>query len=173
MKVQELFMIDLGEAFNTRCPTNWTIDSNGNSIGTFELNNYQYRILLQRVTIHDLIIANIAFYLWDQQTNQWTTIPTMDSKYASQVIGAVVNAIHDKIASMQFDAIVFAATTLSDKRMRIYNAIANRYVKHFGNIIENVPGPDNSLFTIVCTKQVSQNFTNEEIMELIYPIMEK
>ena len=55
-------------------------------------------------------------------------------------MGAIMNALRDRINHQKYSAIVFAATDNVEKRMKIYNSMAWRLLKFFANdygLIEN------------------------------------
>jgi len=164
---------ELAETLNTKLPTTWTTDAKGNKIGTFVSGEDQYRIHLQRLPIEDFNVIQIGFDKWDVINNNWSITATLSNKQAIIVISAIFHAISDEVYKHNFDALVFGAVEDVKQRMGIYNRIAYRYVKFLGNTIENLPGPNGSLWTIVCTPAVSRNFTKDEIMELAYPLLNK
>lgn len=171
--IEEPFTINLTEVLNTEVHPTWITNDEGNKIGTFELHEKKYQIRLEHLPLEEFRVFHISFFVWDNPINDWSTEVTLNNKQSASIIGAIFYAIKEEMNNQIFDGFVFGTNNNIDKRMRIYNYLVNRYIKHFGHFIENLKGPSNSVFSIVCTKSVSQNFTKEEIMDIAYPYLNK
>jgi len=171
--VEEQFKINLTEVLNTEINTKWTIDNDGNKIGRFTSGEHEYQIRLDLLPIKELEVFHISFQIWNQELKEWSHKATLNNKQSAAIIGAIFNAIKNEIPNFRFDGLVFGAIDHTDKRMRIYNFIMRRYMKYLGGYIDNLPGPNGSLWTIVCTNAVSRNYTKQEIMDIAYPYLNK
>lgn len=169
MKIEEIvepFILDLHEMFGTEIPTVWST-KHGDIIGHLTINEQQYQITLERANYKGHNFINIAFQIWDEQLNQWSEEATFSNKGASTIIGAIINATSKQLQNHQYDALVFAASTMVDKRMRIYNKIASLYTKKFGGIRQNIPLQDGGMCSIVCTKEFLDGNKVDDIIDEI------
>ena len=138
MKIHDIFKeaFIFNEILDTTAKIEWRQEEN-TDYGVFNLDENEYRISLEAGTFYDFKFINVAFHI--HLNGQWSTQPTLNNSAASKVLGAISNGIKNRLDLYEFDAVLFFANTLQDKRMRIYNFIAKRLVKRFGHIKENVP----------------------------------
>lgn len=166
MKIKDIFPIDIFEVFQTKIPVDsWKQDSDGDIIGDITIDDVKYQIYLQKSLFRNLSFISISFSVWDDLNKTWSDKPTLTKSNASKIIGAITNAITTELNNHHYDALVFAATDLTDKRMRIYNWIASRYSKQFGCIRQNIQLQDGMLATIICTKQFCDNESVDDVMQ--------
>lgn len=154
---QELFKnaIQLDEVFNTKIPINdWHMEGN-DRIGSLTINDQLFQIKLQPREFKGITFVNVAFEVYDEQSNTWHTNATLDNKAASKVLGAIVNGMVDELNNFDIDAIVFFANDLTDKRMRVYNSLASLKMKEFGNRKENITTNNGKLCTIIFNKKLT------------------
>lgn len=85
----------------------------------------------------------------------------LTSTNASAIIGAVANAIVDRLNDFDYDAIVFIAASSVDQRMRIYNIVAKKFHQMFKIMIPNVKLEGGRQMTIL----LSKTFPNDKIEE--------
>lgn len=176
MKIEEIvepFILDLQEMFGTEIPTTWSTDGDDNIIGRLTINDDQFKIVLERAVYKDHKFINIAFQIWDEQGQMWSEEATLDNKKASTIIGAIINAVSKELQKHEYDALVFAAGTLVDKRMRIYNKIASSYTKKFGGIRQNIPLKNGGACSLVCTKEFLNGNAVDDVIDEIASKIDK
>ena len=120
------FVLDLNEAFNARFEQlSWARDSQGRDVGTGLLQGEEFLVIIEPGTWpfegHVYNFVNCEF---DKIVNG---VPTTDlqltSKNASAIIGAVGDALRNRLKHYEFDAALFAATNSVDRRLRIYSRL--------------------------------------------------
>ncbi len=157
MKVRNIFenAFKLNEVFNTKVDISWRTLEN-KDIGTFELLNNTYRILIEAGTFKEFNFLNIAFEIFDEKTNNFSRTLTLDNQAASKVLGAVRNGVVARIPIYDFDAVIFFANDNQDKRMKIYNAMASEFIKKFGYIKDNYKLSDGRIITMIMKKDFAK-----------------
>ena len=166
MKLVDIFPIDLYEVFQTKIqPDSWHTDELGDRIGTITIDNELFQIVLETGQYKDFNFINIAFRVWSNEHSRWSEDATLTKQNAAKIIGAIVNATCEELHNHTYDALIFAASDHADKRMRIYNWIASRYTKEFGNIRQNIPYKDGKLVTVVCTKEFCDNESIDDVIK--------
>lgn len=161
MLLQELLELDwvedLHESMNTKIPVDsWKQE--GNELhGFIEIDSEIFRIELQPITYQEYNAINVGFSkIVDDHPTQEIIVT---SKNASKVIGAVANAIMDKLNEFTYDAIVFIAASAVDQRMRIYNIVAKKFHQMFKAMIPNVKLQNGQQMTIL----LGRSFPNDKI----------
>lgn len=154
MLLQELLNLDwvedLHESMNTRIPVDsW--QQNGNELhGFIQINDELFRIELQPITYQQHNAINIGFskIVNDHPTQELS----LTSTNPSTIIGAIANAIVDKLDDFEYDAIVFIAASAVDQRMRIYNIVAKKFHQLFKVMIPNIELEGGRRMTVLLSK---------------------
>jgi len=122
----------------TPLPIQWHWD-NACLLGDFTTNEYAYQIQICgfSYSFQNKVYkcANIAFVCFKDGQPTTEVVPT---KYARQVLNTVQNGISEKIVSLQLDAVTLVATNNINKRMGLYNKLADKYGVKFGSVYKNI-----------------------------------
>jgi hypothetical protein len=138
MRLHEFFKhpIDLHEVLNTVIPdVDWKNTPEGHEANV-KIGEYDYRIQSQnaifKIGDEEYPYLNVAFQRFKDE--QYVTYTTHDTKQSSKVIGAIGNSIGMFVEKTKPTAILFGSTDTdnSGARMRIYSAIASRYLNDYG-----------------------------------------
>ena len=163
MRLHELFDIpgelnwtrlNVFEMFATEVPINWS-QHNDNLVGAFSVDSTNYLIKIEPGIFNEYTFANIAFCKVDAAGEEEYEL-TNDTKNPVKVLGAIINGVNRKINEFELDAIIFAASNNVDKRMKFYNKLADKFVKNFGRIIQNVPA-GNGKFTVLISSKIPKD----------------
>jgi len=155
MKLHDLFdfIVSLNEVLDTKIPPNsWERGSNNSLIGKISIENKIYLIKLEPLTYSfndkEYLGINIAFSLLENGKEIETL--TYSNKSGSKIIGAIVNALETKVNEYEWDFLLFIATNNIEKRMKIYNKIANWKMKNIeGQVLTDISLNGNSKATII------------------------
>lgn len=162
MKLEEFLQLDyvmcLNEIFDTHVPVDRWFYRDGTLVGQLDVDGENFEILLEpgsyRLNSEQYSYINVAF---EKVVNGVSTRELQfNSKNASSIVGAIANALKDKLEEFQYDAVVLGAADNIEKRMRIYDTIANRFAKMFRFIIRDVE-TNNGVITILIGKDVSKD----------------
>lgn len=155
------WVFDLHETLNTRFDDEAWEQVGNRQVGTAQLGDETFKIILEPLTYPlDGITyraINVAFQKLvngkPSEDLQWT------SKNASAVVGAITNALLERVALFDFDAVIFVAADNVSKRMTIYNQIARRrWVKEgLGSSVENVDLGDGRKATLLLSKELARH----------------
>jgi hypothetical protein len=184
MKLTDLTNIDpnfvylqLDETLNTTALTTWSTDEKGDKVGLLTVDDKKFRIRLEKGQIElsdtNVTFLHVSFQVWSNENNEWTDDPTYNNKSAMKVLGAIVNAINEALNHTVYDAIVFGASNQIEKRMRIYNWVVSRFSKQFGGCLDNFKTKSGNVYSVVCSKSFSREFTTPEMIEKIDQIINK
>lgn len=162
------WVFNLNEMLDTRFDAESWKQVEDTQVGTGKLGDEVFKIYLEPRTYivngREYSFINVAFAkLVDgkpTQELQW------NAKNASQVVGAVQNALIERVKLYQFDALVFIAADNVEKRMLIYNKIARRKWSHLGTIIENIDLGDGRVLTACLSKELAADDVNAFIEHL-------
>lgn len=179
MKLQELrklylheemsldWVININEVLDTVISiSEWkTIDKR--HVGKLEIDNEVFLIYIEPIFYkiqsipekHQIDILNIAFAKIDESNNPSQQL-VLTSKNGSKILGAITNALLNEISKYKFDLIMFISKDNYDKRMNIYNMIANRKFKNYERQERNVRMPDGSLATFIISNDLSNEIYN-------------
>lgn len=155
MKLSEIkaTCIDIREMFEATAPINWSIDGDV-QVGEFVLGGFIFHILLQPgfFTLpdnsHTYTFLNIAFSRVVDGKDSFEL--TGGGPFTSKVLGIVRNGILQKVDLMNdYDAAIFVARDNQEKRMSIYNKLAQVWMKDFGSIIKNIQTATGPVITII------------------------
>lgn len=162
MKLSDIIGLDnvvcVNEVFDTKIPVeSWKIV--GNTItGDLIIDTEQFNIILEIQTFtfnnNTFDFLNVAF------AKIVNGKPTQDliitSKNSSKLLGAIFNAISDKIkelsAQYDVDAVVLVARDNVDKRMSLYNKIASNMFNPFTVSKTDIPLPNGGKMTALFRK---------------------
>jgi hypothetical protein len=152
---------DLLETLNTRFEDEAWEQVGNRQVGTAQLGDETFRIILEPLTYPLEGITyraiNVAFQkLVDGRPSedlQWT------SRNASKVVGAITNALLERVALFDFDAVIFIAADNIEKRMTVYNQVARRrWVREgLGTSVENIDLGDGRKATILLSKELARH----------------
>jgi hypothetical protein len=84
---------------------------------------------------------------------------TLTSKNASKIVGAVTNALLERVALYDFDAVVFIAEDNIEARMTIYNKVAERKwtQRGLGESVQNIELGDGRRCTLLLSKELARH----------------
>lgn len=155
--------ITLTESGNTQpLSIRWTKEANCLN-GDFQTEQYQYQIQICAFTYpfqgKVYKCANVAFVCLVNGKPTTEVIPT---EYYNQVLSTVQNGISEKIVTLRLDAISLVATNNIQRRMRVYNRLANKYGIKFGIVYKNIKTLT-GLATIIISYRVP-----EKIRQAVY-----
>jgi len=161
MKLDGIFenALPITEIFNTKVSVDsWT--QRGNVlVGALTITDQQYEIYLEPRVLNispqkSYNIINIAFAkLVDGLPSSQLTLT---SGNASSVIGAMINAMYNKLPDYDYDAVVFVARDNTEQRMRVYNNIAHTMAQKFGPISYDIKLPNGALCTLLFNKDADK-----------------
>ena len=158
---------DLSESLNTRVPVDDWYKEAEKLIGVLTVEDTQYTIEFEPIVYNNFKAINVGFSrIVDGNRSQELTF---NNNSGSAVLGAISNAIREKLNDYEYDAVVFIAADNVPQRMRIYNMIANRFLQSSSHIIENIDLLDGRKTTILITKRVS----NDDVEEFKQHLMSK
>lgn len=167
MKLHDLFepyeILHLNEVFDTKIPVNKWRSQGRTLTGELNIDNAVYHISLEPSTykfqtkIYNFI--NITFAkIVNGEPIQTLTFDKENPANASKVIGAIVNALYDKLTGYQYHAIVMAAMDNVQQRMRIYDSVARwKGAKLGASVLYDIPLLKGGKATIIFDK----NFDRE------------
>jgi hypothetical protein len=154
------WVFDLHETLNARFDDEAWHQEGRNQVGIATLGDETFKIILQPVSYPlDGITYRAINAAFQKIVNgrpsedlQW------NSKNASQVVGAITNALLERVALYDFDAVIFMASDNIEKRMQVYNQIARRRWSQegLGTSIENVEVGDGRRATILLSKELAR-----------------
>lgn len=155
MKLHDLFdfVISLNEVLDTKIdPKSWDHGLNNSLIGNILIDDKTFLIKLEPLTYNfnekAYLGINVAFSLFKDGKEIETL--TYDNKSGSKIIGAIINALETKVNEYDWDFLLFIASNDIEKRMKIYNKIANWKLKGVsGDIITDIVINGNSKATII------------------------
>ncbi len=168
-------VFNINEIFDTKfAKTDWKLSSSSsdkNEIAEIEIDGSRYQIKIEHLTytdknknVHEFV--NATFARWNGFAFDESL--TLTTGGASKILGAIMNALRDRINHQKYSAVVFAATDNVEKRMKIYNSMAWRLLKFFTNdygLIENQEF-DGGKMSILVRKDQDENAV-EKIKGLI------
>lgn len=156
-----VWVFDLHETLNARFDDEAWEQVGNRQVGTTLLGDETFKIVLEPISYPlDGITyraINVAFQkLIDGQPSedlQWT------SRNASQVVGAITNALLERVALFDFDAVIFVAADNVEKRMKIYNQVARRkWVQQgLGTSLESIDLGDGRKATVLLSKELARH----------------
>lgn len=164
MKLSDTIGLDnilcLNEVFDTKIPVeNWKIVDN-TIIGALIIDNEQFNIILEVQTFNfnniNFNFLNVAFA--KIVNGKSTQELSLTSKNSSKILGAIFNAISDKIKELSsqydIDAVVLVARDNVNKRMSLYNKMASNMFNPFNISKTDIPLPNGGRMTAL----FKQNF---------------
>jgi hypothetical protein len=112
--------------------------------GTFTIDDFEY----------SLINASFAKIIDGKPSEELT----LTGKSASKIVGAVANALVDRVQLYGMDAVIFFANDNVEDRMRVYNKVAERKWTRlgFGTAIYNIDMGDERKMTLLVDKDLSK-----------------
>jgi hypothetical protein len=126
------------ETGDTYLPIKWRQTESG-LFGIFSTPEYTYEIQIEAFTYpingQTYKCANIAFVTMVDGQPTTELVPT---KFSSQVFGTFMNGVSEKVITLEVDALTMVATNNVEKRMSLYNRLADKYLKNFGNVYKNL-----------------------------------
>ncbi|MGI0076012.1 MAG: hypothetical protein ACREAU_01230 [Nitrosopumilaceae archaeon] len=129
--------------------------------GDFQTEEYSYQIQICVFTypFQQKVYkgANVAFVCYKDGQPTTEVIPT---QYFRQVMSTVQNGISEKIVMLGLDAITLVATNNIATRMKVYNALADKYGVRFGKIYKNIKTLT-GVATIIVSHRVPENAQQE------------
>lgn len=141
------------ESGDSYLPINWTRTSDGLR-GTFSTPEYSYEIQIDKFIypfngqIYNC--ANVGFVV-SSNGNQTTELtPT---QFPLQVFGTVMNGVGEKVITMELDAIIMVATNAADRRIKLYDKLADKYLTKFGNVYKHIK-TTTGLATVIISHRV-------------------
>lgn len=162
----KLFEVCINEVFDTKVPVeNWRQQGN-NIIGNINIDNEQFQIIIevQHYTFqnNNFNFLNVAFTkIVNGKPSQ---VLTITSKNSTKILGAIYNAIADKIKELsidyEIDAIVFVARDNVDKRMSVYNRMTSTMFNPFLIYKTDISLPKGARMTILFNKDMDSQTLN-------------
>lgn len=141
------------ESGETHLPIKWRQTQSG-IFGVFSTLDHTYEIQIESFTykINDQIYqcANIAFVTI---INGQPTTELVPTKYPNQVFGTFMNGVGEKVIMFNIDAITMVATNNVEKRMSLYNRLADKYLTKFGNVYKNIK-TNTGLVTVIISHNI-------------------
>lgn len=129
-------------------------------MGHIDIDGRKFIVMIQpghyKLELEDVNFINVAFALLDENGN-FSTKTTFANISPSKIIGAVVNAILQYINKHAPDIVLFMAHEQVDKRMRIYNFLAQHLGSSYGTFHTNINIGDGGKATIVFSNNISDN----------------
>lgn len=171
MKLHDLFepyqILRLNEVFDTKIPVNKWWHEDRKLVGELSIDTAIYHISLEPRTyefqskVYSFI--NITFSkIVNGEPIQTLTFDKDNPVNASKVIGAIINALYDKLTAYHYDAIVMIAMDNVQQRMRIYNSVAEWKGDKLGaSVLYNIPLPGGGKATILFDKSFDREVHDE------------
>jgi len=157
MKLEKLFdgfVENIRESRNFRAPLSKWINVNGDLERILVIEDIKIIVTIEdREFILDsgkhISFLNIKFESIDENGKRITTATGLN-KYGSRIIGAVSNALLDKVKDLNYEALTFIAKDRIDTRIKIYNRIVKNDLQYFGKAYnQNLTLKDGSKVIIV------------------------
>jgi hypothetical protein len=122
------WVFDLRETLNTKFDDESWERIGRAEVGTAELGDETFQILLEPGTF---VIDGFTYHFVNAAfqkivNGKPTSELQLTGKNASKIVGAVANALQDRIQLFDFDAVIFIADDNVEERMTVYNKIAER-----------------------------------------------
>lgn len=162
MKLHTLFktIINLNEVLNTVIPPDKWEQRDEVLVGTLIIDSDSYEIYLEPITytVDDKTfdVINVAFA--KIVNGKASRKLTLNNKSSSKILGAIINALYDKIKQFKYDAIVFIARDNVEKRMTLYNRIARNKGGNFLISKENIPIINGGVATVLYDKDFPDKY---------------
>jgi hypothetical protein len=154
------WVFDLHEVLNTTLDDEAWEQKGDKEVGTGVLEGETYKIYLEPGTYpaQDQVYRFINVAFQKIVNGEPTEELQWNSKNASKVVGAISNALLKRVQLYDYDAVIFIASDNVDKRMSIYNKIAERKWtdKGLGKTLENVPLGDGRMATLLLSKALAK-----------------
>lgn len=154
------WVFDLYETLKTRFDDEAWERIGKNEVGTATLGDETFRIVLEPGTFPiDGIkyrIINAAFQkIVDGKPTEELQL---SGKNASKIVGAISNALLDRVQLFDFDGVIFIAKDHVEARMRLYNKVADRswVQKGLGESIKDIDLGGGAMATALLSKELSR-----------------
>lgn len=154
------WVFDLHESLNTRFDDESWSQVGRAEVGYGVLGDETFRIVLEPQTFPiDGIkyqFINVAFQ--KIVNGEPTEELQLSGKNASKIVGAISNALIERVQLYDFDAILFQACDNIEARMTIYNKVADRkWVQHgFGTSVQNIDLQNGCKGTVLLSKELAR-----------------
>ncbi len=132
MKFSEVYpALPLLEMLDTTFDTlSWSTHDNGVE-GVGSIGDFQVKLTLTSVTYAELDGVNVTFAVYDGA--KYTEVfQNADTKNSALLIGAVTNALKDKLSEFEWDFVLLVAKDNISSRSKLYPHIAKRISKERG-----------------------------------------
>lgn len=154
------WVFDLYESMNARFDDEAWHREGSTEVGNAEIDGEQFKIILEPGTYpiggYTYSFINAAF----QKIIDGKPVNDLQltSKNASKIVGAISNALLDRVQLHDFDAVLFIADDNSEDRMRVYNKIAERKWTRLGvgEALYNIDLGNGRLCTILYRKDLGK-----------------
>ena len=151
---------DLFETLNTKFDDEAWVRHKKGEIGTAILGDETFQLHLEPITMPidgiNYRAINVAFAkMVDGKPSQELTLT---GKNASKIVGAITNALLERVELYDYDAVIFIARDNIDARMTIYNKIAaRRWVQEgLGESIQNISLGDGAVCTALLSRELAR-----------------
>lgn len=155
------WVFNLHETLNTRFDDESWEQVGRNQVGTAVLGDETFRIIMepQHFLLDGINYHFINVALQKIVDGKPSEELQLNSKNASKIVGAITNALLERVALYDFDAVVFIASDNIEARMTIYNKIANRKwtQQGLGQSLENIDLGDGRKMTILLSKELARH----------------
>lgn len=146
---------ELYELFNTVADVSWNQTSDTFE-GSFNINEDEIKIFVRLKQINDINLGIVSF------TKNGSYAIEKTSKNSSKIIGAVFNALRSFFRQHQeIDAFLFSAKDAVEKRMSIYNSLAQDIAKTAGAYFYHDNAETIWTFTVVSRKPIDLSLITE------------
>ena len=154
------WVFDLHETLNTHFDDQSWRQEGGKLVGDATLDGEHFRLLLEpgTFTVDDISYNFINAAFQKIIDGKPTEKLQLTGKIASRIVGAVANALHDRVQLYDFDAVVFFADDNVDDRMRVYNKVADRKWTRlgFGEAIYDIDAGGGRKLTVLYGKGLEE-----------------
>lgn len=154
------WVFDLRETLDYNFDDEQWYSQGGKQIGDATLEGEHFRLLLEPGTFsidgYTYHFINAAFQkIVDGHPTEKLQLT---GQTASKIVGAIANALLERVQLYDFDAVVFFAADSVDDRMRVYNKVAERkWVRlDFGEALYNIDAGAGKKLTVLYSKDLAK-----------------
>jgi hypothetical protein len=129
-----------------------------------------------RMIIHHLVkdnIVNLTFGVWDDKLQKFSAnIGTIKTEHVISMMGAITNALIDRIQEHKYEYLIIGAKDAVEKRMSLYKRIAKKIQSKFNFELYEPNNPISGIKNIiVLTKH--KNLTEDELFDILHNALKK
>jgi hypothetical protein len=158
--MQLSWVFNLAETLDTRFADEAWSQVGNRQVGRGQLDGEEFEVYLEPGTFaidgfeYNFINAAFAKIVNGKPSEKLT----LTGKNASKIVGAVANALAERVQLYDIDAILFFASDNVEDRMRVYNKIAEKKWTRlgFGTAIHDIDMGDGRKMTLLVDKALSE-----------------